>query len=238
MISIYPYPEENKSKKQQIASMFNRISGRYDLLNRCLSFSIDQQWRKKALKAFDYTPVHLLDIATGTGDFALMAYAKLKPHKITGIDIADNMLALARRKVPPHLPIEFIHADAENLPFANNSIDAVTIAFGIRNFENLSKGLQEIYRVLQPDKKLVIIEFSMPRNPFIKNLYLLYFRYLLPSIGGIISGDYRAYRYLYESVQAFPYGQALKEILLQNGFREVCFYPLSFGIATVYIANK
>lgn len=238
MISINPYPEENKSKKQQIASMFNRISGRYDLLNRCLSFSIDQQWRKKALKAFDYTPVHLLDIATGTGDFALMAYTKLKPHKITGIDIADNMLALARRKVPPHFPIEFIHADAENLPFPDSSIDAVTVAFGIRNFENLNKGLQEIYRVLEPGKKLVIIEFSMPETSLVRRIYLMYFRYLLPWIGGIISGDYRAYRYLYESVQAFPYGQDLIEILQQNGFKNVHFTSLSFGIATLYVADK
>jgi demethylmenaquinone methyltransferase/2-methoxy-6-polyprenyl-1,4-benzoquinol methylase len=241
-MTVLPYTQDNKGKKEQVAEMFDNISPKYDLLNRVLSVGIDIIWRKKALAFLKKDkPKYILDIATGTGDFALEALAQLKPEKIIGVDISEGMLAHGREKMKNKKldhKIELQKGDSERLLFEDNTFDAVIVAFGVRNFENLEKGLSDMYRVLKPEGKVVILEFSKPKTFPIKQLYNFYFKNILPNIGKAISKDARAYTYLPESVQAFPEGKDFVGILEKVGFQETVCKPLSFGISSVYVGKK
>ncbi len=239
--SVKPYQEEG-SKKNQVTSMFDNIAPYYDFLNRFLSLGIDTIWRKKAinqLKAHD--PKYILDIATGTADVALEMSKRLDAEKIIGLDISAEMLEVGRKKIKKQQKdniIELQLGDSENLPFQDNTFDAITVAFGVRNFENLEKGLKEMNRVLKEDGKLVVLEFSKPRIFPFKQLFNFYFAYILPFIGRMTSKDERAYRYLYESVQAFPDGSKFVEVLDKTGFKSNQCTPLSLGICSIYSGNK
>ncbi len=238
---ITPYKISNDTKKQQVATMFNSIAPKYDFLNHFLSFGIDILWRKKAIRQLrQLQPKVILDIATGTGDFAIEALS-LSPQKIIGIDISEGMLQFGREKMKQkkldHL-IELLQGDCEKLTFTNQFFDASIVAFGVRNFENLKKGLLEINRVLKPKGILVILEFSKPKKFPVKQFYSFYSTHLLPRIGKLFSKDSAAYTYLPESVQAFPDGEDFIAILNECGFEDSTSIPLSFGIATIYVAKK
>lgn len=239
-MAVVPY-KESLSKKEQVAKMFDNISHRYDFLNHFLSLGIDKSWRKKAIRILEpWHPQYILDVATGTGDFALQALA-LKPKKITGIDISEGMLEIGRKKVRDRnlsTIIDLIHGDSENLPFEENKFDAVTVAFGVRNFENLKRGMREICRVLKPGGTLVVLEFSKPsRFPF-KQVYNFYFKYILPKIGSAVSNDKAAYTYLPKSVEAFPDGEDFLHILQEVGFKNTQCSSLTFGISSIYTGTK
>ena len=239
--SVKPYGNEGTTKKEEVAAMFNNIAPRYDLLNHLLSMGIDKGWRKKAVALFkDKPPFHLLDVATGTGDFAITAL-NINPGKITGVDISEGMLEMGRKKLAEKglgSKIELLFGDSEQLPFPDKTFDAAMVAFGVRNFGDLDKGLREINRVLQPGGKLVILEFSNPQSFLIKQLYWFYFRYILPSIGKMVSKDSAAYTYLPESVKAFPDGEKFLEKLTQAGFDRTSQKHLTFGIASIYCGIK
>ena len=224
-----------------MARMFNNISHRYDFLNHLLSLGIDKLWRRTAIGFLKpLQPRHILDVATGTGDFAIQALS-LKPEKITGIDISEGMLAMGRKKlVKLNLSdkIELLRGDSENLLFPDNTFDAATVGFGVRNFEDLEKGLSEIRRVLRPGAMLVILEFSRPRRFPMRQLYNFYFKNILPGLGRLISNDKSAYTYLPESVAVFPDGTDFENILKKVGFKETACKPLTFGISSVYTARK
>lgn len=221
--------------------MFDSISHRYDFLNHFLSLGIDKLWRKKAISTLKpFKPQHILDVATGTGDFAMEAMA-LSPVQITGIDISEGMLEVGRKKVAQRgLSSRMVlkQGDSENIPFEENKFDAVTVAFGVRNFENLEKGLSEIYRVLRPSGHLVVLEFSKPKGFPFKQLYNFYFKTILPGIGRWVSKDKAAYTYLPESVEAFPDGNDFTSILQNVGFKEVTCKPLTFGVSSIYTGRK
>jgi demethylmenaquinone methyltransferase/2-methoxy-6-polyprenyl-1,4-benzoquinol methylase len=238
---IKPY-EQDAEKKQQVSKMFNNISGKYDFLNHFLSAGIDRRWRKRAIsKLKDINPKQLLDVATGTGDLALEAHKQLKPEKIIGIDIAVKMLEIGRTKLKRKGLTEIItfeEGDSENLPFEDNSFDAVIVAFGVRNFANVEKGLQEMIRVLRPEGKCVILEFSKPKVFPIKQLYNFYFSSILPGIGRITSKDKKAYSYLYESVQAFPEGKDFEQLLQKLGLNQTSCEALTMGICSIYTGTK
>ena len=240
-MTVLPYKEKEKSKKMQVQQMFNNISKSYDLLNHVLSFGIDILWRKKAIRLLKKeNPQSILDVATGTADFAIESM-KLKPKEVIGVDIADSMLDIGRKKIKKLYLQDIItlsHADSENLPFDNNKFDAAIVSFGVRNFENLEKGLAEMQRVIKKEGVLVVLEFSKPRKFPMKQLYSFYFKYILPLIGKIVSKDNAAYTYLPESVHAFPDGQAFLDILDKLGFKETKWIPLTFGISSIYWARK
>lgn len=222
--------------------MFDRIAGKYDFLNRFLSAGIDQSWRKKAIALLQkQKPDTILDVATGTGDMAIMAARKLAPRKITGIDISTAMLEVGRRKVAAlQLPteIELLKGDAETINFPDASFDAVMVAFGVRNFENLEKGLTEIKRVLKPGGLLVVLEFSKPRLPGVRQFYQFYMKVLAPQIAGLFRQNKKAYQYLNESAHAFPDREAFTGILGQIGFTENHFKSLTLGICCLYSGRK
>lgn len=221
--------------------MFDGIAPRYDLLNHLLSLGIDRVWRKKAVNLLrQYSPRHIVDIATGTADFAVAATA-LKPEKIIGVDISNEMLNVGREKIKRkglHGLIELRNGDAESLDFADNSVDAITVGFGVRNFENLLLGLQEMHRVLRPGGAAVILEPGFPSRFPLKQLFRLYFRYLTPAIGSLISGSKAAYTYLPESVKAFPQGKNFTDICRQAGYSKAKYIPLSFGTCAMYLLEK
>lgn len=237
---ITPY-KTDKPKKEQVAEMFDNISEKYDFLNHFFSMGIDKRWRKKAIKSLvDISPKRILDVATGTGDFAIEAL-KLSPDKIVGIDISEGMLEVGRKKIKERRleeNIEFKKADSEALPFSDNQFDAVTVGFGVRNFQNLQRGLDEIYRVLKPGGKLVVLEFSKPKAFPFKQLYFLYFKTVMPTVGKIVSKDKSAYSYLPESVLAFPEGKEFEAILEKSGFKTPDSKPVTGGIARIYTAQK
>lgn len=239
---VVPFEGSKLSKKEQIAHMFNDIAGRYDFLNRFMSLGIDVGWRKKALKILQpLQPKIILDVATGTGDVAIMAARMLQPEKIIGIDISEGMLAYGREKVKKaglSDKITLQEGDSETISFPDETFDAITVAFGVRNFENLEKGLAEMRRVLKPGGKAVILEFSNPTKPPVKQLYNFYFRYITPSIGKWIARNKAAYSYLPDSVKAFPQGQAMCDILHKTGFQAVTCKTLSFGICSIYSATR
>lgn len=232
---------KQEGKKQQVRSMFNNIAHRYDFLNHFLSAGIDYRWRKKAIKIIGQKhPKAILDVATGTGDLAIAAL-KIIPDNIIGVDIAEDMLAVGRTKLKEKDPNQIItleKGDSENLRFEDASFDAVMVAFGVRNYENLEKGLSEMYRVLNIEGQVMILEFSKPKSFPVKQLYSFYFKYILPSLGRIISGDQAAYTYLPESVSAFPDGENFLKILQKVGFNQVAHKPLTFGIASIYTGIK
>jgi len=237
---VKPYNEAG-SKKQQVAEMFDNISERYDLLNHLLSLSIDKGWRRKVVKmASEDEPKLILDVATGTADLAI-ALAKAHPDKIMGIDISAGMLSVGRNKVAKKKLSSLItleQADSEDLPFGDATFDAITVAFGVRNFENLEKGLSEMLRVLKPGGRLLVLEFSQPQSFPFKQIYNFYFKFVLPTIGKLVSKDSRAYTYLPESVQAFPYGDAFSNIMAKVGYQNGRRIPVTFGIATIYEGKK
>lgn len=238
---VKPYNNESSSKKEEVAEMFNNISKRYDFLNHFLSLGIDKIWRKKAVKKLKtLQPKQLLDIATGTGDFAI-ALLKLNPEKVVGLDISSGMLEIGKQKMKKKGyddKISMILGDSENLPFEDGEFDAITVGFGVRNFENLEKGLGDMLRVLRPGGKAVILEFSKPKKFPIKQLFGFYSKRLIPFFGKLISKDKRAYEYLPESVEAFPEGQAFKDIMTKVGYTNIEAQLVSGGIATIYVGTK
>lgn len=239
--TVTPYKDDPTGKKEQVAAMFNNIAHRYDFLNQLLSMGIHSGWRKKAIKLLRQgNPKHILDIATGTADFAVEAM-KLNPEKVTGIDISEGMLSFGREKIKKkglENRIELMLGDSENLAFPDESFDAITVGFGVRNFENLEKGLSEMLRVLRPGGTAVILEFSKPKGFPIKQLYNFYFRRVTPFVGKLFSKDSSAYSYLPESVNAFPDGGKFLDILKKLGYTETKHYPLTFGIASIYTGRK
>ena len=240
-MTVVPYKEEKAGKKEQVAKMFDNISHRYDFLNHFLSLGIDRGWRRKAINLIrPLNPKQLLDVATGTGDFAIEALS-LNPHKVTGIDISAGMLDVGRKKLEERKlgdRIELLLGDSENLPFADGSFDAVTVAFGVRNFENLERGLQEIHRVLRPKGMLVVLEFSRPRKFPFRQVYSFYFKFVLPKIGRLVSSDKAAYTYLPESVAAFPDGEDFLQVLKRVGFNNTQCRVLTFGVSSIYTGLK
>ena len=236
-----PYKKSELNKKRQVEDMFNRISYRYDLLNHLLSFNIDKLWRNNAIKKLaEYNPSTIIDIATGTADFAIAA-ARLNPKQITGIDLSEGMLEIGRRKVEKRglsQCITLIKGDSEELPFEDNVFDAAIVGFGVRNFENPDKGLREIFRVLNHGGVFLVLEFSFPQNKIFRKLYSFYFLKVLPVIGRLLSKDNSAYTYLPESVTEFPEGERFLEILSSAGYINCRCYPQSFGIASLYLSQK
>lgn len=240
-MTVVPYKGENKGKKEQVATMFNNISRRYDLLNHLMSLGVDVYWRKTGIKMLKAeNPKKILDIATGTGDFAIEALS-LQPDEIIGVDISEGMLEVGRKKIKRMKledKIKLEMGDSEKLLFDDNNFDAVIVSFGVRNFENLEKGLGDMLRVLRPGGTALIIELSKPSVFPLKQIFNLYFKFLLPVIGRIISKDKAAYTYLPESVQSFPDGNDFLEILRKVGFKQTSCKPLTFGISTIYVGKK
>ena len=238
---VVPYASSTASKKEQVATMFDNISWRYDLLNRLLSFGIDIWWRKKAIAQLKPNqPKFILDIATGTGDLAIEALS-LNPDKIIGVDISEGMLSFGRKKLETkglNSKIELHLGDSEKLLFPDKYFDAVMVSFGVLNFQDLELGLSEIFRVLKPGGQLMVLEFSKPKNQIIKGLYGFYNRTFLPLIGNLLSKDSSAYTYLPESVEAFPEGSDFVKILTSIGFKKGKALPLTFGISSVYTGFK
>ncbi|WP_256012001.1 bifunctional demethylmenaquinone methyltransferase/2-methoxy-6-polyprenyl-1,4-benzoquinol methylase UbiE [Desertivirga xinjiangensis] len=239
---VTPYKDEKATKKEQVATMFNNISKTYDFLNHFLSLGIDIIWRKKAIGELKKdSPRFILDVATGTGDFAFEALQILKPEKITGVDISSGMLEIANQKIRKRnlqQKFEVSLGDSEKLLFDDNTFDAVTVAYGVRNFENLEKGIADMLRVLKPGGKAVILEFSKPTMFPVKQLYSFYFNSITPAIGKVFSKDNSAYKYLPESVGAFPDGKKFTELMEKVGYRETKNRPLAFGICSIYTGIK
>ena len=240
--TVVPYKDSELSKKEQVAGMFDDIAGRYDFLNRFLSAGIDTRWRKKAISYLkDIKPQQILDVATGTADVAIMASHLLNPKKIIGIDISQGMLDIAVKKVEKaglQGSIELLKGDSEAINFNENSFDAVTVAFGVRNFQHLEKGLSEILRVLKPGGKLVVLEFSKPSLPFVRSFYKFYMKIVTPNMGKLFSKNRSAYKYLDESIKKFPEGKNFTTILDNVGFKQTFSKSLSLGICTIYCGVK
>ncbi len=239
MSNVTPY-NSDASKKSQVEDMFDNIAPKYDLLNHVLSMKIDVLWRNTLVKWMNKDqPKEVLDVATGTGDLAI-AVQKGTQAKVTGLDLSQQMLNVGIEKIKKlnlDSKISMMKGDAENLPFEDNKFDAVSVAFGVRNFENLTKGLAELRRVVKENKSVYILEFSKVEG-FLGPFYMFYFKNILPQIGKLVSKDNRAYTYLPDSVNVFPYGEKMKNILLQTGFKKVEYKKLSLGIATIYKATK
>ncbi|CAA0220619.1 Demethylmenaquinone methyltransferase [Tenacibaculum maritimum] len=239
--TIKPYKNSELGKKEQVAKMFNNISKDYDGLNRVISFGIDISWRKKVVALVGKNnPKKILDIATGTGDLAIML-AKTSPDKIIGLDISEGMLEVGKQKILNAKladTIEMVVGDSENMPFDNDTFDAITVSFGVRNFENLDKGLKEIKRVLKPGGTFVVLETSNPTKFPFKQGYQFYTSFILPFIGKLFSKDKVAYSYLSESANSFPFGKEFNNILEKNGFKNAKNQPVTFGVASIYTSTK
>ena len=242
MAVVTPYNDSTSGKGEQVEAMFDKISHRYDFLNRLLSMGIDVGWRKKALRMLENKqPDAMLDIATGTGDFALMAHKIIAPKSITGADISEGMLSYGRKKVKAAGLKDVIRLEkgnSEDLRYEDNSFNVVSVAFGVRNFEHLRQGLKEMLRVAKPGGEVLILEFSKIKNPLVRLLYNIYFKFFVPVIGKIVSGDMSAYRYLPESVDAFPSGTNFVKVLRDCGYQDVVWKPLTFGACSIYIGKK
>jgi demethylmenaquinone methyltransferase/2-methoxy-6-polyprenyl-1,4-benzoquinol methylase len=239
---IVPLKNSADTKKKQVEEMFDKIAFRYDFLNHFLSAGIDVWWRKQAIRQLvEIKPKIILDVATGTGDFAIMANKMLKPDKVIGIDISAGMLEIGRKKLTEaglQKHIELLKGDSETIFFDDNTFDAVTVAFGVRNFENLELGLTEINRVLKPGGKLVILEFTKPGMPLIKGMYNFYLNTVAPRIGSMISRSKNAYQYLNDSVQKFPERKTFIDILIKLGYKNTSYKTLTLGICSIYCAEK
>lgn len=242
MGEIRPYEEDERSKKEQVEEMFDNIAGQYDLLNRVLSMGIDRGWRREMVRIVNtFQNPRVVDLATGTADVAIDIAQKVRGAEVTGVDISAKMLEQGRKKVAKKQlssKINLIKADCEDLPFQEQTFDLATIAFGIRNFQNPGLGLKEIERVLKPGGKLIILEFSKPRQIPFKQLYNTYFKYVLPAIGRLSSKDKNAYSYLYDSVQAFPDYEAFLDLMKSAGFTNCEYKSLTFGICCIYVGEK
>ena len=240
--TIVPLKDSDLSKKEQVADMFDNIAYRYDFLNRFLSAGVDIWWRKKAIRQLKkLNPKQILDVATGTADVAIMTTSLLHPDKITGIDISDGMLEIGRAKIKKQgleNTIELINGDSEAIIFPDDSFDAVIVAFGVRNFEHLEKGLNEIKRVLKPGGKLVVLEFSQPKAPVVTQLYNVYMKLVAPNVGKLFSKNRNAYKYLDESIKKFPEGKNFTLILDNLGYTNTYCKPLSLGICSIYCGEK
>lgn len=239
-MTVKPYNNNEATKKTLVALMFDNISRKYDFLNHFLSLGIDKIWRKKAIKMLnEYKNANILDVATGTGDFAIAAL-KLNPKKIIGIDISNGMLKYGKIKIEKRkiTNITLQYGDSENMEFPDKSFDIITVGFGVRNFENLEKGLNEFYRVLTNTGAAAILEFSKPKKFPVKQLYNFYFNKILPFFGRLFSKDKSAYTYLPKSVEAFPEGKEFINILKKTGFTKITEKRLAFGIASIYLAKK
>jgi demethylmenaquinone methyltransferase/2-methoxy-6-polyprenyl-1,4-benzoquinol methylase len=238
---VTPYNDQDRTKKEQVEQMFDSIAPTYDFLNHFLSAGIDRTWRRKAIDSIaSIDPKVILDLATGTGDFAVEAL-RLKPTKIIGGDISDLMMNVGRdkaQKLNTGDILEFLRVDSENMPFEDNKFDAITVGFGVRNFEHLEQGLREMHRVLRPGGRVAILEVSQPKAFPMKQLYHIYFHFILPMVGRLFSKDVRAYTYLPESVSVFPEGNDFVAILNKVGFRSVQYRPLTFGICAFYTCEK
>lgn len=243
------YPQENikpynksESKAAQVEKMFDHIAPAYDTLNHALSWNIDKCWRRKAINLLKpFHPQHIMDVATGTGDFAIQACRVLQPKELIGTDISEGMMNIGREKVKQaglSNRISFAKEDCTSLSFQENRFDAITVAFGVRNFEDLDRGLKEMYRVLIPGGHLVILELSTPEKFPMKQLYALYSKIVIPTLGKILSKDRSAYTYLPQSIKAFPQGEIMTEIIRKAGFSQVKFERLTLGICTLYFATK
>jgi demethylmenaquinone methyltransferase/2-methoxy-6-polyprenyl-1,4-benzoquinol methylase len=240
--TVVPFKDSAVSKKEQVADMFNKIAFRYDFLNRFLSGGIDRTWRKRAIAELDvHKTKYILDVATGTADMPILMTKLLNPEKITGIDISEGMLGLGKQKID-RLKLEkkigLQTGDAESMDFPDAGFDAVTVAFGVRNFQNLENGLKEMNRVLKQNGKLVILEFSRPPKGLFLTFYKTYLRFIAPRIGKMVSGNLEAYKYLNDSVSAFPEGGAFIKILENTGYRNATCRKLSLGICTIYTGTK
>ena len=239
--SIKPYNEDEK-KSVQVERMFDNIAPAYDQLNHTLSWGIDKSWRKRAINWLKpFQPQRMMDVATGTGDFAIQACRVLNPKELIGTDISEGMMNVGRQKVKDaglEGRISFAKEDCTALTFPDNRFDAITVAFGVRNFEDLDKGLREIHRVLDTNGKLVILELSEPDWFPMKQLYALYSKVVIPTLGKLLSKDRSAYTYLPQSIKAFPQGEVMKEIILKAGFSQANFKRLTLGICTLYTATK
>jgi demethylmenaquinone methyltransferase/2-methoxy-6-polyprenyl-1,4-benzoquinol methylase len=239
---VVPYHDSGLNKKEQVADMFNSIAHRYDFMNRFLTAGIDIGWRKKAISQLkELAPQKILDVATGTADVAIMTAEILKPKKIIGIDISEGMLELGRKKLEKSglsSTIELQTGDSEVINFEDNTFDAVTVAFGVRNFQNLEKGLKEMRRVLRPGGKLVVLEFSRSKNKVFAAICNFYMNVVTPAIGKLFAKNKDAYQYLNDSVQAFPEGQTFINIMNEAGFTQTYLKTLSFGICTIYCGSK
>lgn len=240
---VTPYSNRKGSKKEEVRQMFDNIAHSYDFLNHFFSMGIDVLWRKKAIRLIKKdNPEIILDMATGTGDFAVESARSIPGvKKVVGLDISQGMLDVGIKKIEKkklnHI-IELKQADSENIPIEDNYFDAFTVGFGVRNYQNLEKGLSEMLRVLKPGGIGVILEFSKPKKFPMKQLFAFYFKYIMPVIGKLLSKDSRAYSYLPESVQAFPEGEDFLNIMRKCGYRDVKQYPVTGGIASIYIGNK
>ncbi|HJC92910.1 MAG TPA: bifunctional demethylmenaquinone methyltransferase/2-methoxy-6-polyprenyl-1,4-benzoquinol methylase UbiE [Candidatus Phocaeicola excrementigallinarum] len=239
--NIKPYDKDG-SKAAQVEKMFDHIAPAYDNLNHLLSWGIDKYWRKKAIALLKpFRPQHIMDVATGTGDFAIKACKELNPDELIGTDISEGMMNVGREKVKQlglERQISFAKEDCTSLSFPDNRFDAITVAFGVRNFEDLDRGLKEMYRVLVPGGHLVILELSTPERFPMKQLYSIYSRIVIPSLGKLLSKDHSAYTYLPQSIKAFPQGEVMQRILHKAGFSQVRFKRLTLGICTLYFATK
>jgi demethylmenaquinone methyltransferase / 2-methoxy-6-polyprenyl-1,4-benzoquinol methylase len=238
--AVTPY-KSDAPKKEQVAEMFDNISGRYDLLNTLLSFGTHKGWRKKCVRMLSgKKPRIILDVATGTGDFAIEC-ATLHPEKIIGIDISEGMMQIGREKIKAKgldKIISLESGNAETVTYPDSSFDGIVVGFGVRNFQNLEAGLANMFRILKPGGTLLVLEFSYPTNPFIRSLYNFYFSYVTPAVGKVFSKDKRAYSYLKESVQAFPNNQRFIDIMNKLGYKRTSFRTLSFGVAAIYTGEK
>lgn len=238
---VTPYNDQSRTKKEQVEEMFDNIAHKYDFLNHVLSLGIDIMWRKKAVKHIgQIKPKTILDVASGTGDFAFEALS-LNPDKVTGYDLSEGMIKYGREKAIKQGvqdKVVFIKGDSERMPFEDNSFDAITVGFGVRNFENLDAGLAEMYRVLKPGGSVAILEASQPPNAIIRWFFSLYFSNIVPFIGKLVSGDGRAYSYLPESVKAFPEGLEFVKICENIGFANAKWQPLTLGACAMYTMTK
>lgn len=241
---VNPYHGDTRRKTEQVRDMFDSIAPAYDFMNRMMTFGIDRLWRRKAVRMIArYPHADILDVATGTGDLALLLGHRLHPRTITGIDLSEGMLEVARRKAAADsnasdAAITFRTADCMSLPMPDSSFDLVTAAYGVRNFEHLLQGYREMYRVLRPGGTLCVIELSTPTSPLVKPFYKLYTRHIIPLAGRLVSHDVRAYSYLPESIAAVPQGNAMLSLMREAGFTSAAHHPLTFGVCTIYIARK
>ena len=239
---INPYADDSRHKSEQVREMFDAIAPAYDFMNRAMTFGIDRLWRRRAVRLMrDVDHAKVLDIATGTGDLAILMADRLDGADITGVDLSEGMIEVGRRKVAERGLSERIHfaaADCLSLPFADNSFDCITCAYGVRNFENLAAGYKEMERVLRPGGLLVIVELSTPPSPLVRPFYNLYTRHLIPTVGRLVSKDTRAYSYLPESIAAVPQREEMCGIMRGAGLTDCRYIPLTFGTCTIYTAKK